>query len=91
MYSFRDLGFDKKSVFRDDFLLNSTDEKYMDDEYGMFDIRQSEEYNEDNEKEAQEPVDAGKPVDTEESDSPYRTIGHIIVCRQTIKGSRNLC
>lgn len=45
-YSYKDLQFEKDQIFEDDFLLNSTFDKYVNDEYGFYHIHNSEDYEE---------------------------------------------
>lgn len=47
MHSYKDFQFEKQQVFGDNFLLNSTNEKYIKNEYGEYDINNAE----DNEQE----------------------------------------
>lgn len=43
LHSYKDFQFEKKQVFSDHFLLNSTYEKFIKDEYGEYDINRAEE------------------------------------------------
>ena len=43
MHSYKDFQFEKKQVFRDNFLLNSTNEAYVKNENGEYDISRAEE------------------------------------------------
>ncbi|WP_127124767.1 hypothetical protein [Pseudoflavitalea rhizosphaerae] len=43
LHSYKDFQFEKKQVFRDPFLLNSTNETYVRDEFGEFDINRAAE------------------------------------------------
>ncbi len=43
MHSYKDFQFEKKQVFGDGFLLNSTNEKYVKNEFGEYDISRAEE------------------------------------------------
>lgn len=43
LHSYKDFQFEKKQVFSDNFLLNSTNEKYVKNEFGEYDISRAEE------------------------------------------------
>lgn len=43
LHSYKDFQFEKKQVFRDNFLLNSTNESFIKNEYGEYDITPEEE------------------------------------------------
>ena len=42
LHSYKDFQFEKKQVFRDRYLLNSTNENFIKDEYGEYDINRAE-------------------------------------------------
>lgn len=64
-YSLKDLGLEKEVSFSDSFLLNSTNERYTNDEYGEYHISRSEEYSEkfDSDEAEDMGIPAAKPID----------------------------